>query len=77
MTKKVATEDLSIDGSRFNIAHRKGDVLDADDPRIERFGWADKLVGENTKAAEAAQDDATGKVPSGVDASAERAGKTK
>lgn len=47
MTKKyIATEDLFIGSAK---AHRVGDEVPED--KVEQWGWWDKVVNRNTKAA--------------------------
>lgn len=43
---RIAKEDLFIGRAR---AHQKGDRVPVDN--VERNGWQDKVVGENTKTA--------------------------
>lgn len=48
----IATEALFIGRSR---AHNAGDAVPADN--VEKYGWADKVAREGTKAAKSATSD--------------------
>lgn len=47
----IALEDLYVPGG-FACAHRKGDLVPADN--VERGGWQDKVAKPGTKAAKEA-----------------------
>lgn len=47
---KVATENLFVGTA---LAHAKGDLVPAEN--VEPNGWGDSVVGQDTKAAKAAQ----------------------
>jgi hypothetical protein len=60
--KLVATQDLYYPGSGANKAYNVGDTVHPD--VVEKYGWQDQVVGEDTKAAEAAHSAAEDKAKS-------------